>query len=122
MATPRKADGFVGPAATATAGWPPPRPAGIALAEGCIKDARSGSSFRSSRLELDATDIVATEENIDDIVLRLHSQRAVTARGMARLRFYSPMEGAALPIWEAISKEGWLRRSPRFKSSTRIAR
>ena len=52
----------------------------------CIKDAHSESPFRSSRIELNAPDVVAAEEIIDSITLRLHSPRPVTARGMARLR------------------------------------
>jgi hypothetical protein len=49
-------------------------------------DAHSGSAFRSVRPEIDAVHVVAAEDIIDDITLRLHSQRPVTARGMAELR------------------------------------
>jgi hypothetical protein len=52
----------------------------------CIDDAHSGSAFRSVRPEIDAVHVVAAEDIIDDITLRLHSQRPVTARGMAELR------------------------------------
>jgi hypothetical protein len=52
----------------------------------CIDDAHSGSAFRSVRPEIDAVHVVAAEDIIDDITLRLHSQRPVTARGMADLR------------------------------------
>jgi hypothetical protein len=52
----------------------------------CIDDAHSGSAFRSVRPEIDSVHIVAAEDIIDDITLRLHSQRPVTARGMAELR------------------------------------
>ena len=53
----------------------------------CIDDAHRGSDFRSVRPEIDAVQVVAAEDIIDDITLRLHSQRPVTARGMAELRF-----------------------------------
>ena len=52
----------------------------------CIDDAHCGSAFRSVRPEIDAVHVVAAEDIIDDITLRLHSQRSVTALGMAELR------------------------------------
>lgn len=61
-----------------------------------IEDAHSGSQFRSSRVEINATDVVAAEEIIDDITLRLHTQRPVTARGMARLRLLLAHGGGPL--------------------------
>ena len=45
-----------------------------------------GQPFRSVRPEIDAVHVVAAEDIIDDITLRLHSQRPVTALGMAELR------------------------------------
>ncbi len=52
----------------------------------CIDDAHDASPFRSVRPEINAGEVVAAETIIDDITLRLHSQRPVTARGMAELR------------------------------------
>lgn len=52
----------------------------------CIRDAHSEFPFKSTRLELNAPDVVAAEDMIDNITLRLHSQRPVAARGMALLR------------------------------------
>ena len=52
----------------------------------CIGDAHSDSPFRSGRIEVNAPNMIAAEEIIDSITLRLHSPRPVTARGMARLR------------------------------------
>ena len=52
----------------------------------CIRDAHSDSPFRSGRIEVNASNIVAAEDIIDSITLRLHSPRPVTARGIARLR------------------------------------
>ena len=52
----------------------------------CISDAHSESPLRSGRIEVNASNIVAAEDIIDSITLRLHSPRPVTARGMARLR------------------------------------
>lgn len=52
----------------------------------CIEDAHGGSAFRSVRPEINAGEIIAAENVIDDITLRLHTQRPVTARGMAELR------------------------------------
>jgi hypothetical protein len=51
----------------------------------CIADAYTDSAFRSRRIELNAAKIVAAEDIIDSITLRLHSPRPVTARGMATL-------------------------------------
>ena len=52
----------------------------------CISDAHSESPFRSGRIEVNAPNIVAAENIIDSITLRLHSPRPVSARGIARLR------------------------------------
>jgi hypothetical protein len=52
----------------------------------CIADAYSESPFRPSRVELNASGVIAAEDIIDTITLRLHSPRPVTAVGMARLR------------------------------------
>ena len=52
----------------------------------CVKDARSDSPFRSGRIEVNAPNIVAAENIIDSVTLRLHSPRPVSARGIARLR------------------------------------
>jgi hypothetical protein len=52
----------------------------------CLDEAYDGPPFRSARLELNAPDVVAAEEIIDSLTLRLHSPRPVTAYGMARLR------------------------------------
>ena len=52
----------------------------------CVRDAYSDPPVRTSRIEVDASGVVAAEEIIDSITLRLHSPRPVTARGMARLR------------------------------------
>jgi hypothetical protein len=50
-----------------------------------VRDAHTGAVF-SSRIPLNARNIVAAEPLIDTVTLRLHSQRPVNARGMARLR------------------------------------
>ena len=42
--------------------------------------------FRSGRIEVNAPNIVAAEDIIDSITLRLHAPRSVSARGIARLR------------------------------------
>ena len=52
----------------------------------CIRDAHSDSPFRSGRIEVNAPNIVAAEDIIDSITLRLHAPRSVSARGIARLR------------------------------------
>jgi hypothetical protein len=62
----------------------------------CIDDAHSGSAFRSVRPEIDAVHVVAAEDIIDDITLRLHSQRPVTALGMAELRLLLAEGGGPL--------------------------
>jgi hypothetical protein len=51
-----------------------------------LQDACAGSAPLSSRIPVHATNIVAAEDLIDAITLRLHSPRPVNARGMARLR------------------------------------
>ncbi len=40
----------------------------------------------SSRVPLNVPNIAAAEDRIDEVTLRLHSPRPVTARGVARLR------------------------------------
>ena len=62
----------------------------------CIDDAHDASPFRSVRPEINAGEIVAAETIIDDITLRLHSQRPVTARGMAELRLLLAEGGGPL--------------------------
>jgi len=51
-----------------------------------LHDANAGAAPLSSRIPLHPSNIVAAEELIDAITLRLHSPRPVSARGMARLR------------------------------------
>ncbi len=51
-----------------------------------VNDARNRSALVSSRVELNVPNIVAAEDRIDEVTLRLHSPRPVTARGVARLR------------------------------------
>jgi hypothetical protein len=51
-----------------------------------VNDAHNPGARLSSRVPLNVANIVAAEERIDQITLRLHSPRPVTARGVARLR------------------------------------
>jgi hypothetical protein len=51
-----------------------------------VADARNRDGAVSSRIPLNTPNITAAEDRIDQITLRLHSPRPVTARGMARLR------------------------------------
>lgn len=51
-----------------------------------VTDAYSGSPFRSARIEINAREVVAAEDIIDAVTLRLHSPRPVSVMGMARLR------------------------------------
>ena len=51
-----------------------------------VADARGRGLLLSSRVPLNVPNIVAAEDVIDAITLRLHSPRPVSARGMARLR------------------------------------
>jgi hypothetical protein len=51
-----------------------------------VGDARNRDAWMSSRVPLNIPNITAAENRIDQITLRLHSPRPVTARGMARLR------------------------------------
>ena len=51
-----------------------------------VADARGRGLLLSSRVPLHVPNIVAAEDVIDAITLRLHSPRPVSARGMARLR------------------------------------
>jgi hypothetical protein len=51
-----------------------------------LDDARNREAGFSSRVPLNAPNIIAAENRIDQIALRLHSPRPVTARGVARLR------------------------------------
>lgn len=51
-----------------------------------VGDAYSDSPWGSSRIEINAREVVGAEDFIDSITLRLHSPRPVTAVGMARLR------------------------------------
>jgi hypothetical protein len=51
-----------------------------------VHDAHDGDAPLSSRVPLNVPNIVAAEDVIDAVTLRLHSPRPVNARGMARLR------------------------------------
>lgn len=51
-----------------------------------LDDARNGNALMSSRVPLNVPNIMAAEDRIDQVTLRLHSPRPVTARGVARLR------------------------------------
>jgi len=50
------------------------------------RDARPGGAPMSSRIPVNAPNIVAAADVIDAVTLRLHSPRPVGARGVARLR------------------------------------
>ena len=52
----------------------------------CVADATGRGVLLSSRVPLNVPNIMAAEDLIDAITLRLHSPRPVSARGMARLR------------------------------------
>jgi alpha-beta hydrolase superfamily lysophospholipase len=51
-----------------------------------LQDANAGAAPLSSRIPLHPTNVVAAQDVIDAITLRLSSPRPVSARGMARLR------------------------------------
>jgi len=51
-----------------------------------LDDARGRTAAMSYRVPLNVPNIVAAEDRIDQVTLRLHSPRPVTARGIARLR------------------------------------
>lgn len=51
-----------------------------------VGDAANRNALVSSRVELNVPNIAAAEDRIDQVTLRLHSQRPVTSRGVARLR------------------------------------
>ena len=51
-----------------------------------LDDARNRDAPVSSRVPLNVPNIAAAEDRIDEVTLRLHSPRPVTARGVARLR------------------------------------
>jgi hypothetical protein len=51
-----------------------------------VEEARNPDARLSSRVPLNVPNIVAAENRIDEVTLRLHSPRPVTARGVARLR------------------------------------
>jgi hypothetical protein len=51
-----------------------------------VDDARDRFARVSSRVPLNIPNITASEDRIDEVTLRLHSPRPVSARGMARLR------------------------------------
>ena len=51
-----------------------------------LHDAGNANAPVSSRVPLNAPNIIAAEDRIDQVTLRLHSPRPVTPRGMARLR------------------------------------
>ena len=51
-----------------------------------VDDARNRDAPMSSRVPLNVPNITAAEDRIDEVTLRLHSPRPVTARGVARLR------------------------------------
>jgi hypothetical protein len=50
-----------------------------------LTDARDGAGL-SSRVPLNIPNLIAAEQVVDEVTLRLHSPRPVSARGMARLR------------------------------------
>lgn len=51
-----------------------------------LDDAGNRHAPASSRIPLNVPNITAARDRIDQVTLRLHSPRPVTARGMARLR------------------------------------
>ena len=51
-----------------------------------LHGARNSDARLSSRVPLNVPNIVAAGDRIDQVTLRLHAPRPVTARGMARLR------------------------------------
>ena len=51
-----------------------------------VDDARDRDALVSSRVELNVPNIIAAQDRIDQVTLRLHSPRPVTSRGVARLR------------------------------------
>jgi hypothetical protein len=51
-----------------------------------VHDAHAGGAHLASRIPVHPTNVLAAEDLIDTITLRLHSLRPVSARGMARLR------------------------------------
>jgi hypothetical protein len=51
-----------------------------------VLDAKTGGTPLSSRVPVDPDNVAEAESLIDEITLRLHSPRPVSARGMARLR------------------------------------
>jgi hypothetical protein len=51
-----------------------------------VRDARAGGTPLCVRIPVHYKNIVEAEDLIDAITLRLHSQRPISARGMARLR------------------------------------
>ena len=51
-----------------------------------VDDAYSRNALRTSRTALHVPNIKAAKDRIDQVTLRLHSPRPVTARGIARLR------------------------------------
>ena len=51
-----------------------------------LGDARNREAPLSSRVPLNIPNIAAAEDRIDEVTLRLHSPRPVSARGVARLR------------------------------------
>lgn len=51
-----------------------------------VHDAGRSDAPPSSRVPLNAPNIAAAEDRIDEVTMRLHSPRPVTARGVARLR------------------------------------
>ena len=51
-----------------------------------VDNARNRGAPLSSRVPLNVPNIAAAEDRIDEVTLRLHSPRPVSARGVARLR------------------------------------
>jgi len=62
-----------------------------------VSDARDAHAPVSSRVPLNVPNLVAAEDRIDQITLRLHSPRPVNVRGMARLRLL--LAGGAGPMY-----------------------
>jgi hypothetical protein len=51
-----------------------------------VREARTGGHPLSSRIPINPANVTAAEDLIDAVTLRLHAPRAVSPRGMARLR------------------------------------
>ena len=74
-----------------------------------LDDARNREAPLSSRVPLNVPNIVAAEDRIDQVTLRLQSPRPVSARGVARLRTVALRRGRARCTDTAVvtSRVGW---------------